>query len=95
MNWNIRLRSITLLTTPLFFGATALADSVPNYTTWAFSGIVRHYEDTNAAVRITVPPPELAAVNVLPGSLLTGYVTLDLDTPDGDPKYMNQLSRRR
>ena len=71
----------------LLSGTTAMADTVPNYTTWAFTGIVRNYDDTFSPVPVTVPPPALADVGVVPGALLTGFVTMDLDAPDGASEF--------
>jgi hypothetical protein len=85
MNWNSRLSCVILAM--LLVGSTAIANPVPNYATWNFSGIVRHYENANVPnVPGTVPPQDLAAVGVLPGTLLTGTITLDLDSPDGAPE---------
>ena len=61
------------------------ASSYATETTWNFAGELRQYYDINNHILTPMPPPELAAVGLVPGAILNAQVTYNLSVSDADP----------
>ena len=61
------------------------AASFANETTWNFAGVLRQYNDVTNQTLTTTAPPELAAVGLVPGAILSARLTYDVNAPDVDP----------
>ena len=70
-----------------FFAASFMASLIvattfgANQSTWYFSGVVRQFQN-DTTLRGQLSPLELAAVGISPGTILTGQLTIALDSPD-------------